>query len=102
MTSSEKALMKSLRRRGLRKRAARDVVRAANGEAKPEVGHGVVADLSSVVVEVRDRLRQRPLPSSHRDTRRRGAATRSTGDAVGRHELADPFRSATSPTTTLG
>lgn len=82
MASSDKKLMKSLRARGLRKRAARQVVRGTSGAVEPRVARHVVADLGSVVDEVNDRLRHGPEKRSAAarkaaKTRKRKAAARS-------------------------
>lgn len=90
MASSDKKLMKSLRGRGLRKRAARELVRATNGEAKPKAARHLVADLGSVVSELSDRLRHGPEKRSAAarkaaKTRRRKAAARSQAAKRGAH-----------------
>lgn len=77
----EKKLFDSLRARGLRKRTARDVVRATNG-AKSKPARRLISDLSSVVDEVSDRLRQGPETRSAAAkkaarTRKRKARARS-------------------------
>lgn len=85
MASSDKRLLKSLRGRGLRKRAAREVVRATNGESKPKAARHVVADLGSVVFEVNDRLRHGP---EKRSAAARKAAKTRQGKAAARSQAA--------------
>jgi len=60
MAKTDKKLLKSLKARGLRKRTAVDVVRATSGATKSRAARRVVADLSSVVDDVSDRLREGP------------------------------------------
>jgi hypothetical protein len=60
MAPREKDLFKSLRARGLRKRTALEVVRATKGKTGPTAARRVLADLSTVVEEVGDRLREGP------------------------------------------
>jgi hypothetical protein len=60
VSKTDKKLLKSLKARGLRRSTARDVVRATSGATKSRAARRVVADLSSVVDEVSDRLRQGP------------------------------------------
>jgi len=82
MAKQEKKLVKSLRERGLRKSTAIDVVKATNGAAKSKAARRVAADLSSVVDELRDRLREGPAKRSAAakkaaKTRKRKARARS-------------------------
>jgi hypothetical protein len=82
MANGEKQLFNSLRERGLRKSAARDVVRATSGAAKSKAARRVVADLASVVDDVSDRLRHGPEKRSASakkaaKTRKRKARARS-------------------------
>lgn len=60
MAKSETDLFKSLRARGVRKKIAKQVTRATSGADKPKVARRAMADLSSVVGEVSDRLRHGP------------------------------------------
>jgi hypothetical protein len=60
MTKSETDLFKSLRARGIRKKIAKQLTRATSGAGKPNVARRAMADLSSVVEDVSDRLRHGP------------------------------------------
>lgn len=60
MAKSETDLFKSLRARGVRKKIAKQVTRATSGTGKPKVARRAMADLSSVVGDVSDRLRHGP------------------------------------------
>jgi hypothetical protein len=60
MAKTETDLFKTLRARGVRKKVARQVTRATRGAAKPKVAKRAMADLSSVVGDVSDRLRHGP------------------------------------------
>ena len=82
MAKQEKKLVNSLRKRGLRKSTAVDVVKATNGAAKSKAARRVVTDLSSVVDELRDRMREGPEKRSAAarkaaKTRKRKARARS-------------------------
>ena len=82
MATREKDLLKSLRDRGVRKRTAVEVVKVVNGAAKSRPARRVVADLSSVVDELNDRLRRGPEKRSASakkaaKTRKRKARARS-------------------------
>lgn len=82
MATKDKKLVKSLRERGLRKSTAADVVKATSGAAKSKAARRVVADLSSVVDELRDRMREGPEKRSASakkaaKTRKRKARARS-------------------------
>jgi hypothetical protein len=59
MAKTENDLFKSLKARGVRKKVAKQVTRATNG-GKPKVAKRAMADLSSVVGDVSDRLRHGP------------------------------------------
>jgi hypothetical protein len=60
MAKSETDLLKSLRARGARKKLAKQAIRATRGAGKPKVAKRALADLSSVVSDVSDRLRRGP------------------------------------------
>ncbi len=60
MAKSETDLFKSLRARGVRKKIAKQVTRATSGAGKPKAVKRAMADLSSVVGDVSDRLRHGP------------------------------------------
>jgi hypothetical protein len=60
MAKTETDLFKTLRARGVRKKVARQVTRATSGAGKPKVAKRAMADLSSVVGDVSDRLRHGP------------------------------------------
>ena len=60
MARSETGLFKSLRARGVRKKIAKRVTRATRGAGKPKVVRRAMADLSSVVEDVSDRLLHGP------------------------------------------
>jgi hypothetical protein len=60
MAKSETDLFKSLRARGVRKKIAKQVSRATSGAGKPRIARRALADLSSVVEDVSDRLRHGP------------------------------------------
>ena len=60
MAKTETDLFKSLRARGVRKKVARQVTRATSGAGKPKVAKRAMADLSSFVGDVSDRLRHGP------------------------------------------
>jgi hypothetical protein len=60
MAKSETDLFKSLRVRGVRKKIAKQVTRATSGAGKPGIARRAMADLSSVVEDVGDRLRHGP------------------------------------------
>lgn len=60
MAKTETDLFKSLRARGVRKKIAKEVTRATSGARKPKVARRAMADLSSVVGDVSDRLRHGP------------------------------------------
>jgi hypothetical protein len=82
MAKREKKLVKSLRARGLRKKTARSVVRSATGGSKPRPAKRAIADLASVVDDVRDLLRYGPEKRSAAGkkaakTRKRKARKRS-------------------------
>ena len=74
MIKQEKKMVKSLRERGLRKSAAADVVKATNGAAKSKAARRLTADLSSVVDELRDRMREGP--EKRRAAAKKAAKTR--------------------------
>ncbi len=63
MSKQEKELSKSLHTRGVRKRLARKVARAADG-GSPKIARRAMADLASVVAEIEDRLQQGPQKRS--------------------------------------
>jgi hypothetical protein len=82
MAKTETDLFKTLRARGLRKKVARQVTRATSGAGKPKVAKRAMADLSSVVGDVSDRLRHGPEKRSAAArkaarTRKQKAAKRS-------------------------
>ena len=60
MAKTETDLFKSLRARGVRKKVAKQMTRATSGAGKPKVARHALADLSSVVGDVSDRLRRGP------------------------------------------
>jgi len=60
----EKDLIDSLRERGVRKKVAREMARAARGEGEPRVARRNIAELASVVEEIHDRLRDGPAKRS--------------------------------------
>ena len=60
MAKTETDLFKSLRARGVRKKIAKQLTRATSGVSKPKVARRAMADLSSVVGDVSDRLRHGP------------------------------------------
>jgi hypothetical protein len=60
MAKTETALFESLRARGVRKKVAKQMAGATSGARKPKVARRAMADLSSVVVDVGDRLRHGP------------------------------------------
>lgn len=64
MAKSETDLFKSLRARGVRKKIAKQVTRVTSGAGKPRVARRAMADLSSVVEDVSDRLRHGPEKGS--------------------------------------
>jgi hypothetical protein len=93
MAKTETDLFKSLRSRGVRKKVAKQVTRATSGTGKRKVARRAMADLSSVVVDVSDRLRHGPEKRSaaakkaartrkrkaakRRESAKRGARTRA-------------------------
>lgn len=82
MAQRDKELFKTLRARGVRKRTAEKVARAAGGAAKPKVARRAIADLTLVIDEVNDRLRHGPEKRSAAArkaarTRKRAALLRS-------------------------
>ena len=60
MAKTDKKLTKSLRARGVRRSVADEMARALHGRAKPRTAHRALAELSSVVEEMQDRLRGGP------------------------------------------
>ena len=74
MAKAETDLLKSLRARGVRKKIAKQLTRATSGAGKPKVAERAVADLSSVVGDVSDRLRHGPEKRSA--AAKKGARTR--------------------------
>jgi hypothetical protein len=70
VANRDKDLFKSLRARGVRKKVADRVARAANGAAKPKVARRAMSDLATVVAEIEDRLQRGP-------ERRRAAAKKA-------------------------
>lgn len=74
MAKRDSELFESLRARGVRKKIADQVSRAANGAAKPKVAKRAVADLSSAAAEIHDRLHGGPKRRS--DAARKAARTR--------------------------
>jgi hypothetical protein len=60
MAKRDKDLFDSLRARGVRKKVADQVAKAANGAAKPKVARRAMTDLSTVVAEIQDRLQGGP------------------------------------------
>jgi hypothetical protein len=60
MAKRDQELFNTLRARGVRKKVADQVAKAANGAAKPKVARKAMADLTSVVAEVQDRLQGGP------------------------------------------
>jgi hypothetical protein len=64
MNKQDKQLTKSLRERGVRKRLASQVARATTGAASPKVARRAISDLTSVVEEIHDRLRDGPQKRS--------------------------------------
>lgn len=82
MAKTETDLFKSLRSRGVRRKVARQVTRATSGAGKPKAARRAMADLSSVVGDVGDRLRHGPEKRSAAAkkaarTRRQKASKRS-------------------------
>jgi|GEM_PF-3599818 len=82
MAKTETDLFKSLRARGVRKKIAKQMTRAASGAGKPKIARKAMADLSSVVGDVSDRLRHGPEKRSAAAkkaarTRKRNAEKRS-------------------------
>jgi hypothetical protein len=70
MAKTETDLFKSLRARGVRKKVAKQLTRATSGAGKPKVARHAMADLSSVVGDISDRL-------SHGPEKRRAAAKKA-------------------------
>jgi hypothetical protein len=64
MSKSDKKLSRSLRARGVRKKLANKVARAASGSTNSKVARRAMADLASVVDEIQDRLRDGPQKRS--------------------------------------
>lgn len=60
MRKAEKQLARSLRSRGIRKRIADDIARALGGDRKAKSSRKSIADLTSAVNEIHDRLRGGP------------------------------------------
>ena len=60
MAKTETDLFKSLRARGVRKKIAKQLTRATSEASKSKVAWRAMADLSSVVGDVSDRLRHGP------------------------------------------
>jgi hypothetical protein len=85
MAKTETGLFKSLRVRGLRRKIATRVTRATSGAGKPKVAKRAMADLSSVVGDVGDRLRHGP---ETRSAAARKAARRRKQKAGKRSEAA--------------
>jgi hypothetical protein len=57
MARENKKLAKSLRSRGIRKKVADDIARAVGRGSKPASSRKTIADLTSAVREINDRLR---------------------------------------------
>jgi hypothetical protein len=74
MAKDEKNLIKSLRARGVRRSTAEELAKGVAGAAKPKKARRAVADLGSVVDEVKDRLRRGPERRSA--AAKKAAATR--------------------------
>jgi hypothetical protein len=85
MAKTETDLFKSLRARGVRKKVAKQVTRATSGAGKSKVARRAMADLSSVVGDVSDRLRHGP---EKRSTAARKAARTRKQKARKRREAA--------------
>ena len=79
---TKKQLAKSLRSRGIRRKVADDIARAFGASPKPKSSRRSIADLTSAVSEINDRLRGGPEKRSAAAkkgarTRKRNAAKRS-------------------------
>ena len=80
MAKGEKALSDSFRARGVRKKVAAELARAANGTARPHIARVAASDLAAVVAEVQRHLdRGEKQASSHKaaHTRKHKARLRS-------------------------
>lgn len=82
MGKSDKQLYGELRGRGIRKKTARAVAKAADGGARSKIARRAVADLISAADEINDRLRGGPEKRSAAAkkaarTRKRKASRRS-------------------------
>jgi hypothetical protein len=82
MAKRDKELFQSMRARGVRKKVADRVAKAANGAAKPKVARRAMSDLSTVVAEIQDRLqggpeKRRAAAKKAARTRKRKAQRRS-------------------------
>lgn len=93
MAKWDRALYGDLRSRGIRKKTARRVAKAADGAGQPKVARRFVADLISAADEINDHLRGGPEKRSaaarkaartrkrkarkRRDAAKRGARTRA-------------------------
>jgi hypothetical protein len=74
MAKRDKELFRSMRARGVRKKVADRVAKAATGAAKPKVARRAMSDLSTVVAEIQDRLQGGP--EKRRAAARKAARTR--------------------------
>ncbi len=80
MAKGEKALSESFRARGVRKKVADELARAANGKARPRVARVAASDLAAVVAEVQHHLDRGEKQTAARKgvrTRKRKARLRS-------------------------
>ena len=82
MAKRDKELFNTLRARGVRKKVADRVAKAANGAAKPKVARKAAADLTAVVAEIQDRMqggpdKRRAAAKKAARTRKRKAQQRS-------------------------
>jgi hypothetical protein len=87
MAKTETDPFKSLRARGVRKKVAKQVTHATSGAGKPRVARHAMADLSSVVGDVSDRLRHGP---EKRSAAAKKAARTRKQKASKRSEAAKP------------
>lgn len=76
MAKREKALSESFRARGVRKKVADELARAANGSSRPRLARRAASDLATVVAEIQHHLDRDGASAKRSASAKKAAATR--------------------------